>query len=72
MTVFRLFFIFNLAPVSDHAQSLAINVTTRHLEMAQNYLKWKLETDRNMAIAVTKALRKIHEGQLIIISSAMK
>ncbi len=40
--------------------------------MAQNYLKWKLETDRNMAIAVTKALRKIHEGQLIIISSAMK
>ena len=32
--------------------------------MAQNYLKWKSETDRNMAIAVTKALREIHEGQM--------
>jgi len=64
MSVFRLFFIFNLAPASDHAQSLANNVTTRHMEMAQNYLKWKSETDRNMAIAVTKALREIHEGQM--------
>lgn len=40
--------------------------------MAQNCLKWKSETDRNMAIAVTKALREIHEGQLIIINSAIK
>ncbi|WP_245912311.1 hypothetical protein [Mixta gaviniae] len=32
--------------------------------MAQNYLKWKSETDRNMAIAVTRALREIHEGQM--------
>lgn len=50
--------------MSDHDQSLAYNVTTRHMEMAQNYLKWKSETDRNMAIAVTKALREIHEGQM--------
>lgn len=32
--------------------------------MAENYLKWKAQSDRNMAIAVTKALREIHEGQM--------
>ncbi|AKL15072.1 hypothetical protein [Phytobacter ursingii] len=32
--------------------------------MAENYLKWKTQSDRNMAIAVTKALREIHAGQM--------
>lgn len=32
--------------------------------MSENYLKQKAQSDRNMAMAITKALREIHEGQM--------
>lgn len=50
--------------MSDHDQSLNINVTTRQMEMAENYLKLKTQSDRRIAIALTKALREIHANHM--------